>query len=424
MIADAHRKGPALFLIFMAFGIFAPASAGTLANGMMLDEPPAAQGWTAAVGKDGVVLTKKFTGKRAGDAPGGALIRFLQPGAPNGDLTAAFNTQIAGVPELAKDSPLWQEHGVTLAGDTIAVKEWCCAYRGDFGLSQAVVGIEGRGRRAFATLTRINLDDDAKAEADAAFQAMVRSWRMAPGDAALGAALVPPKGGGGLSGLYTKFASGLRPNGFGGMAFYTENSVTYFGSDGLFSTEIPPQGQQLGAFCGQKPLACGTYALSGGGFFSKPNRIVMMQLSNPYGIFSQREDDLAASGGDLRIGKDTWKHVEPLASGTRLSGTWTYDYAAGGSNAGQSGAVAVQRSISLTSDGRFTSEGWGGASVSNDNSGVTSSKTAPPASGSYEIAGYNISLKSGDGGTKMLSLFEPDASDDVLTINGADYKKE
>ena len=271
---------------------------------------------------------------------------------------------------------------------------------------------------------RVNLGDDAKAEADSTFQALVRSWRMTPQDAALGATLIAPKSGGGLNGVYTKFTSGTRPNGFGGMAFYTENSVTYFGSNGLFSTEIPPQRQDLSAYCGEKPLACGIYELKGGGFFSKPNRIVMMQLADRYGIFSHEEKDIAASGDDLRIGDDSWKHVEPLAKGTRLSGTWTYNYAAGGSNAGQSGAVAVQRSISLTSDGRFTSEGWGGASVTNANSGVTSSKTAPPAAGRYAIEGYNIALKGDDGNTRTLSLFEPDASDEVLTINGSDYKKE
>lgn len=401
-----------------------PATAATLANGLMLDEPPAAQGWSETVAGDGLVLTKKFPAKRAGDTPGGALIRFEKPAPPKGEMAAGFDAEIAGVPELAKDSPLWQSHGVTLSGDTITVKEWCCAYRGEFSLSQAIVGIDGRGRRAFATLTRINLGDDAKAEVEATFQAMVRSWRMAPEDAALGSTPVPPKDAGGLNGLYTHFANGLRSNGFGGMMLYTENRVMLFDANGLFGTAIPPGRQDLAAYCREKPLDCGTYQLKGGGLFSKPNRIATMKLADLYGIFSRDEKDLAAAGDDLRIGNDNWRHVAPLARGTRLSGTWTYSYAAAGSSGGQSGGVAVQRTLSLTSDGRFSSNGWAGANVTNDNSGVTSSKDRPPASGRYEIEAYGISLNGDDGNTGMLSLFEPNESDDVLTINGSDYKKE
>ncbi|MBN9220795.1 MAG: hypothetical protein J0I79_22850 [Mesorhizobium sp.] len=401
-----------------------PATAAPLASGLMLDEPEPAHGWSEALAADGLVLTKKFPARRAGDTPGGALIRFQKPVPPKGDIAAGFDALIAGVPELARDSPLWQSHGITLSGDAITIKEWCCAHRGDFGLSQAVVGIEGRGRRAFATLTRINLGDDAKAEVDATFQRMVRSWRMAPEDAALGTILVPPKDAGGLSGLYTNFTSGMRANGFGGMMFYSENRVTLFDAGGLFSNAIPPARQDLSTYCREKPLACGTYQLKGGGFFSRPNRIAMMKLADLYGIFSTDERNLAASGKDLRIGDDTWKEVAPLKKGTRLSGSWTYSYAAAGSSGGQSGSVAVQRTLGLASDGRFSTSGWAGANVTNENSGVISSKDAPSTTGRYEIEGYNISLDGDDGNVKMLSFFEPQGSDAVLTINGSDYTRQ
>ena len=201
-----------------------------------------------------------------------------------------------------------------------------------------------------------------------------------------------------------------------------------FDRSGLMSRVVPPAAQDVPAYCRDEPFDCSTYRLLGGGFFSKPDHIETIEASSRYGILTRTNETFAHDGDGLKIGGLTYRHLPPLPKGTRLSGSWLYTYAAAGSMAMSSGGIAIQRGLSLGSDGHFSRTGWSGVSTTNESGGTTtgftSSHKAPAQSGRYEIDGYHIILTGDDGTAETMVLFEPDGSDKLLTINGDNYLKQ
>ncbi len=378
---------------------------------------------------DGVTLQKHIPPRRAGDRGGGALIQIVAPvqSSSANDFTAEMGKLTAALPELAREHPLRLLRGVTVNGDQMVVEERCCARRNDISLAETVVGIQGRGRQAFALLTELNLDSDDQKSVESELQTLIRSWRLDPSDKVFG--LAGGKDDAGLEGVYTYFVSGVRPNGFGSMTTYAQSKIAMFDPSGLVSHDIPSPGQDVASYCREKLFNCASYRLLAGGFLSKPDRIEILEPSNAYGMFARHEEPFVRDGNDLKIGTVAYRRLLPFPKGTRLSGTWRYNYAAGGRSVGTSGAVAVERRLMLGTDGRFSRAGWGGASVSSEaagvRTGVTSSHDLPAQVGRYEIDGYHLLLAGDDGAKESVSIFESQrGSDQMLTINGGSYLKQ
>lgn len=400
-----------------------------LCGTLLLELPPASAGWSIKETADGATLQKHIPPRRAGDRGGGALIQIVAPVqfSSANDFTAGMGKLTAALPELAREHPLRLLRGVTINGDQMVVEERCCARRNDISMAETVVGIQGRGRQAFALLTELNLDGDDQKGVENEFERLIRSWRLDSGDKVFG--LAGGKDDAGLEGIYTYFVSGVRPNGFGSMTMYAQNKIAMFDPSGLISHNIPPPGQNVAGFCRDKLFNCAIYRLLGGGVLRKPDRIEILEPSNVYGMFARHEEPLVRDGNDLKIGAMSYRRLPPLAKGTRLSGTWRYSYAAGGNSVGTSGAVAVERRLTLAADGRFSRTGWGGASVTSESggakTGVTSSHDLPAQAGRYEIDGYHLALTGDDGARESVSIFESQqGSDQMLTIDGGNYLKQ
>jgi hypothetical protein len=262
---------------------------------------------------------------------------------------------------------------------------------------------------------------------EAEFEVVVRSLRLGPGDTAF--QLVPPKGGGGLDGVYTHLKAGVRPNAFGGMDVYAKSAVMVFEPSGLYGRALPAGAADLAAFCRAQPTECGTYRVTGGGLFGGAARIELTDVDNGFGVLERKTEPLERNGADLKIGGSKYRHVPPLAKGARLDGVWRYVFASSGSTPQSSGSVAAERFLTLAADGRFTRKGWSGVTstgqIGNTRTSVVGSNDTPLERGRYEFDGYRLLLTGEDDRRETLSVFRPEGeSDDLLVIDGANYLKQ
>lgn len=417
------------FILLAVFFMFSPAAlAGTQTNfaGLTLDLPSAGDGWTSKTNESILLLQKALPGRRGKRSV--AIIQVLKPVAAfSGGFPKTFAQMTTILPELAKDRPLAKSSGVTVNGYPIRVERRCCASRQGLSLSAIYVGIEGPKTYALLMLGFVDVPQDERKAVEKEFETLVRSIRLNEDDKPF--QIVPPKDGGGLEGVYTSLDTGLRPNVFGGLDFYSESRILAFNPSGVYSREIPKGGMDIKGHCQAEPNDCGTYRLTGGGLFGGSSQIERMRVLNSYGMFEKETRPFARDGDDLKIGKADYRHVPPLSKGTRFEGVWRHFFGQSGSTAFSSNSVAVERTLTLTPDGTFTRTGWSGFISSNESgdarTGVTGNSKRPLERGRYEVEGYQLILSGGDGRTERFSLFMPDeGSDGLFVINGSNYLKQ
>ncbi|KPH04517.1 hypothetical protein CO657_26350 (plasmid) [Rhizobium acidisoli] len=422
------RISSALGLVLGLICLFSCPSAFAAAadiGGLTVTLPDA--GWRKA-GKGDLFMLQKDFPETDDDKRGSALIQITKPlSSPRASLTAGMKTFVATLPDMAKEDILIKHYGITINGHDIRVEERCGINQKNVSISQIVVGIAGDKQQAYLQLVLLNLNGDRSESAEADFEALVRSVKLDPSDQDFD--LVPAGGDGGLDGVFTHLDTGVRPNVFGGMDFYSDSEITMFDPKGLFSTELPKGGRSIAEHCKEDPTDCGLYKLTGGGFFSYAGSIEMRSVTSAYGTIETETKPFSKKGDDLVIDEDDHRAVPPFKDGATLDGEWVSTFASSGMTATSSGSVASSRTLVLHSNGTFERTGWSGASMTNEiggsRSGVTTSGNRPGASGRYTLSGYRLDLTDASGKTETMSIFEPDkASDGLLVINGSNYLKD
>ncbi|PDT11365.1 hypothetical protein [Rhizobium sp. M1] len=401
----------------------APADIG----GLTVTLPDAASGWRKA-GKGDLFMLQKDFADTGDDKRGSALIQISKPlaGGRN-SLPAGVKTFVATLPDMAKEDILIKYYGVTINGHDIRVEERCCVQQKNVSISQIVVGIANDERQAYLQLVLLNLGGDRSQSAEAAFEALVRSVKLDPSDKDFD--LIPASDDGGLDGVFTHLDTGVRPNLFGGVDFYSDSEITMFDPKGLFSTELPKGGRSMTEHCTENPSDCGLYKLTGGGFFSSAGSIETRSVTSAYGTIEIETKPFSKKGDDLVIDEDEYRAVPPFEDGATLDGEWVYNFASSGMTATSSGSVASSNTLTLRNNGTFERCRWSGASMTNEigesRTGVTASGDRPGSSGRYRLSGYRLDLTDATGKTESLSIFEPDkGSDGLLVINGNNYLKD
>ncbi|WP_117190602.1 hypothetical protein [Rhizobium terrae] len=358
---------------------------------------------------------------------GSALIQISKPiSAPRNSLQAGLKTFVATLPDMVKEDPFIKHYGVTVNGHDMRVEERCCAHIKGVSVSQIVVGIAGDKRQAYLQLVQFNMRDERSQEVERDFETLVRSVKLDASDREF--EIVPASGDGGIDGVFTYLDTGLRPNVFGGMDFYSDSLIRVFDNRGLFSTELPKGGRTIAEHCRENPTDCGTYDVNGGGFFSA-GKIEMRSVTSDYGTIEIETQAFAKDGGDLRIGERKYRAIPPFKNGATLNGQWTYTFASSGMTATSSGSIASSRTLTLKPDGTFRRTGWHGASATNEiggsRSGLTTTGDRAAETGRYTLSGYRLDLNHANGMTESMSIFEPDiGSDELLVINGSNYLKD
>ncbi|WP_027686428.1 hypothetical protein [Rhizobium leguminosarum] len=422
------RSGVGFILVLVAL-LFSPQSFAAPADvgGLTVTLPDPASGWRKA-GKGNLFMLQKDFPETEDGKRGSALIQITKPlPAARNSLQAGMETFVATLPDMAKEDILIKHYGVTVNGYDIRVEERCCVHQKNVSISQIVVGIAGDKRQAFLQLVLLNVNGDRSSSAEADFAALIRSVKLDPSDKDFD--LVPMSGDGGLEGVFTHLDTGIRPNVFGGMDFYSDSTISMFDPNGLFSTELPKGGRSITEHCKETPTDCGLYKLAGGGFFSSAGAIEMRSVTSAYGTIEIETKTFSKKGEDLVIADADYRVVPPFKEGTTLDGEWVSTFASSGMTATSSGSVASSHTLTLHRNGTFERTGWSGASMTNEiggsQSGVTTSGNRPKTSGRYQLSGYRLDLTDASGKTETMSIFEPDrGSDGLLVIDGSNYLKD
>jgi hypothetical protein len=425
----------AMDLLGVALMMFAIATLGTAAvagtpttlGSMRFEAPDAGAGWTTKPVNGGILFQKEFPLNGETRRKSAAIIQVLGPfaGSPAA-LDKGFEQVAAGVEGLAKERPYRKSEGLTANGHRIRSEYRCCARVKGLSVDQHTVGIASLRSQVVLALVGLDLRDEARESADADFAALVRSVAIEPEDKPF--ELVPRPDDGGLTGVYTHLDTGLRPNAFGGLDYYSDSTITVFDPSGFYSTELPENGD-VAAHCRNTPTDCGLYALKGGGLFNSASEIEMRAVSDDFGTLESETKPFAKQGDGLEIDGGSYIAVPAVAAGTPFEGTWRYFFAAVGSTASSSTSVSSERLLTLRRDGTFERTGWSGASGTNDSGsgtvGFTTSGSRPSMSGHYKVEGYALELAGDDGKTERLSIFAPEEeSDKLLVIGGANYLKQ
>jgi hypothetical protein len=431
-----------VFAFFWFLSCPSAFAAATDINGLTVTLPEPSAGWKKS-GKGNLYMLQKDFPETKDEKRGGALIQITKPiTAPRNSLQAGLRSFVATLPDMAKEDILIKHYGVTVNGYDIRVEERCSSYQENVSISQIVVGIASDNRQAYLQLLQLNVKDDRSRSVEAEFAALVRSVKLDASDKDF--EIAPSSGDGGLEGVFTHLDTGLRPNVFGGMDFYSDSIINMFDPKGIFTTELPKDGKTITEHCRDNPTDCGLYKLTGG-FFSSSGKIEMRSVTSQYGTIEIETKPFSKKGDDLVIDERDYRAVPPFKDGSVLDGAWTYTFASSGMTATSSGSVASSRTLVLRRDGPFERTGWSGASMTNEiggsrsgvttsgvtTSGVTTSGVTtsgdrrPGQNGRYTLSGYRLDLTDTNGRTESMSIFEPDkGSDGLLVINGSNYLKE
>ncbi|HEY8576729.1 MAG TPA: hypothetical protein VIL88_10360 [Devosia sp.] len=391
-------------------------------NGVVIDVP---RGWKVERGEAGSLLLQQEFPETDDEERGAALIQLVAPRAVEGTLLQGVATMVGAIPELAEEDTTTEGEGVTSNGYDMVVQYRCCGRVQDIQASLTTVAVGDSGKQAFLQLLTMNLHDEREDEVDAEFAKMVRTMRLKEEDAPF--AVASREGDGGLEGAYTFLRTGLMPNVFGGMDFTADSEVVVFDPSGLFSDTIPAG--DMSDFCAEHPEDCGTYRVSGGGFWGGQRQIELRRVADAFGRFEVETMPLEIGKDSLTIGEDVHAKVPPFPADTKFDGEWRYFFASSGMSASGSGSIAVERFLRLRPDGTYQRDGFVGASSSMDTgggtNGVTTSNQRPSTAGRYRVEGYKLILAGDDGSEEVMSIFAPDkGSDELLVIDGSNYLKQ
>lgn len=390
-------------------------------GGARFDLPAAFEDWTRREANDGLLFQRVYepTGPRG--RKGMAILLVAKPKPASGPFDAAFTGFVRGIKQVPSEGkPLTAEAGETLDGHPIRIEQRCCRSSDGLRMGAWFVGIAAGGSEHYLMLLTLQLEREAEKPVREAFQALVRSYRPLRDDR--GFVLAPKSGDGGMEGLYARTETRLMPNAFGGMDFIADQATLLFDKSGLYTTELPRDGD-IARHCRTAVASCGTYALKGGWLSAKS--IDRVEVENAFGLTKRSNETFARTGDGIKIGDTTYATMPPFAEGHRFSGTWSHTFG----SSGPTGAVGGARTLSLTPDGRFTREGSTGFSSTggaiDGGTTVAGHSRRPVQSGRYAVSGFRITLTDEAGGTESLSLFAPDRdSDKLLVIDGANYLKQ
>lgn len=331
-----------------------------------------------------------------------------------------FDMLATTIKELAEENPMSKDRGVTIAGHQIRIEQRCCEYIRDVMASQTLVGVAARDRQIFLLMLELGRGEDEDEDAVRAdLQTITRTMRVLPDDKPF--ELVPGPDDGGLEGAFTTLRTGVRPNPWGGLDFYSDSEIVLFDKAGLYSNEIPTGSKSMSQHCQAVPDDCGLYALKGKGWFSGASRIERREVANLYGLIEVEEEPFIDKGDELDIDGSSYYRVEAYKRGKRFDGVWKYLFA----QSGPQGGVAVERQLTLKPDGAFEGRGWAGTSFYNENaSGVFSSPDGVER-GTYEVEGNTLTFFSAQGVKTEKSIFAPGRGEDgLLIIDGGNYLKQ
>lgn len=303
----------------------------------------------------------------------------------------------------ATPQPAEHGSGSTAHDQRLAFERW----DGAEGVLDAVVLDDGPRRVALLLQGRGLAPRHALLARDI-FDTVVRSIR--PGRD------VPPlalaRDAGGLEGAFTGLHFDHRPNGEGDTEVLVQTWVLLFEPSGLFSRVVPAAEGGVAAHCRARPADCGTYALLGGHWLRRPDRIRLREGSGRYGLVATRELPFARPEAALQIGGTRLSTAAALPPGTPLEGLWV--------TLSVSSEASVRQELALGHDGRFHRR-----VETHDFNGDAGTATATVAkAGRYRLEDHRLMLQLDDGGRESHGLLQPDpGSDSVLLIDGEAYLK-
>lgn len=409
----------ALALLLAAGGPVRAAETGY--GGARFDLPAVFADGSRKEASDGLLFQRVFEPTSPRGKKGVAILLVAKPRPASGAFDAAFTQFVRGFKQIPSEGkPLTAKAGETLDGHRIRIEQRCCRSSDGLRMSAWLVGIAAGASEHYLMLLTLQLEREAETPVREAFQALVRSYRPRQEDRGL--TLAPASGDGGMKGLFSRTETRLTPNAFGGMDFNADQATLLFDKGGLYTTELPRDGDIAG-HCRDAVETCGTYALKGG--WLSANRIDRVEIENKFGLATRSSEAFARTKDGVTIGDKSYARMPPFADGHRFSGTWSHTFG----SSGPGGALGGARSLTLTPDGRFTREGSTGFSSTGGaiDSGTTVAghSRRPVQSGRYAVSGFRITLTDTAGGTEALSLFAPDRdSDKLLVIGGANYLKQ
>lgn len=416
---DAVRASAALALLLAAGGPTRAAETGI--GSARFDLPAAFEEWTRRDASDGLLFQRVYEPTTPRGRKGMAILLVAKPKPASSAFDAAFAQFVRGFKQIPTEGkPLTARSGETLDGHRIRIEQRCCRSSEGLRMNAWQVGIAAGVSEHYLMLLTLQLEREAEKPVREAFEALVRSYR--PTKADRGFVLEPKPGDGGMEGLFSRTETRLMPNAFGGMDFIDDQATLLFDKGGLYTTELPRDGD-IAAHCRTTVETCGTYALKGG--WLSANRIDRVEIEGKFGLATRSSEAFARAKNGVTIGDKSYAGIPPFAEGHRFSGTWSHTFG----SSGPTGSVGGARTLTLTPDGRFTREGSTGFSSTggavDGGSTVAGHSRRPVQSGRYAVSGYRITLTDEAGGAESLSLFAPDRDGDkLLVIGGSNYLKQ
>lgn len=205
----------------------------------------------------------------------------------------------------------------------------------------------------------------------------------------------------GLNGLYFKMTMN-----FGSI----QQDHWWFLPDGRYLNNVPAGGLDPAVFeanCQKAQTACGTYTIQGGTLALTP------RSGKPSTMPLEQSAD-----GNLKLAGLFAKHVDRFPANATLDGR--YGWLGGASGGGTS--VSAARTYTFKPDGTFSTSSAGGATISNNQYGASSSGAG---GGTYKLSGNTLEL-SVNGKTEKHTVYpyQLSANDIRLNIDGSMFKKE
>lgn len=395
--------------------------AETALGSARFDLPAAFDDWTRREANDGLLFQRVYEPAGPRGRKGVAILLVAKPRPASGAFDTAFTQFVRGFRQVPTEGkPLTAKAGETLDGHPIRIEQRCCRSSDGLRMNAWFVGIAAGGSEHYLMLLTLQLERDAEKPVREGFEALVRAYRPTKDDRGL--VLAPKSGDGGMDGLYARTETRLMPNAFGGLDFTADQATLLFDKGGLFTTELPRDGDIAG-HCRTEVATCGTYALKGG--WLSANRIDRVEIENAFGLVTRSSEAFTRTKDGIKIGDNTYATMPPFADGHRFSGTWSHTFG----SSGPTGSVGGARTLTLSPDGRFTREGSTGFSSTggaiDGGTTVAGHSRRPVQSGRYAVSGFRITLTDDAGGAESLSLFAPDRDKDkLLVIGGANYLKQ
>jgi hypothetical protein len=387
----------------------APPSAPVQAGELTFTPSP---GWTIRRSSDDKVTLERFTKRDR------SIITILSKLAPAGvplaeAFTRALRNEIPSVEWVFKD----MKSGKTANGFSAAYFEESYKDRRIPSFGRATGVAFDLGERMQMALLMSEEDRKGFNARKLELEEMVRTFRF-PNvkSATTWDPSKPPKGAGGLEGLYWGHRLLLLPNVFGGMDTDVELIHYIFFPNGQFYMGLPEEGRVLeidfAEALTKQPKRCGIYKIEG-------NNLIIEKLSD-FGVIEVKvapfkRQDAKSITFEL---PPPMKRNYPVGN-LRLNGRYSFSYHSSGATPFASISAGKNSYIEFTPDGRYRKSGFKSASFSQAGSSGTIYAPQGIESGRYTISGFRLTLAPDNGAPEHLTLIvdEQPPNPKVLFIN-------